>query len=161
VWLYYDWASGDSDPNDGKHGTFNQYFPLGHKYFGFMDIIARQNIQDVNSSALFHLHDKITLLAWYHVFFLEEERDALYNVAGVPIYQDPTGSAGKYVGQEIDLLLTYKFKPRADVQFGYSHFFTGDYFRSPVIQNGPAGLATNGSNGRDADFFYTQLSVQF
>ncbi len=59
------------------------------------------------------------------------------------------------------MLLTYKFKPRADVQFGYSHFFTGDYFRSPVIQNGPAGLATNGPNGRDADFFYTQLSVQF
>jgi hypothetical protein len=161
VWLYYDWASGDADPTDLDYGTFNQYFPLGHKYFGFMDIIARQNIQDINASSLFHLHEKITLLAWYHVFFLEEERDALYNAAGVPIYQDPTGGAGKDIGQEIDLLLTYKFNPRADIVLGYSHFFAGDYFDSAVIQNGPAGLATNGSNGQDADFLYTQLSVQF
>ncbi len=84
VWLYYDWASGDSDPNDGRYGTFNQYFPLGHKYFGFMDIIARQNIQDVNASSLFHLHDKITLLAWYHLFYLEEERDALITRLACP-----------------------------------------------------------------------------
>jgi len=161
VWLYYDWASGDSDPNDFTHGTFNQYFPLGHKYFGFMDIIARQNIQDVNSTVLFHLHEKITLLCWYHAFWLEEERDALYNVAGVPIYQDPTGGSGNEVGQEIDLLLTYKLRPRADLVVGYSHFWAGDYFDSPVIQNGPAGLATNGSNGQDADFVYTQFSVQF
>jgi len=161
VWLYYDWASGDADPNDFVHGTFNQYFPLGHKYFGFMDIIGRQNIQDINASSLFHLHEKVTLLAWFHVFYLEEARDALYNTQGVPLYQDPTGSSGKDVGQEIDLLLTYRLRPRADLVIGYSHFFTGDYFRSPVIQNGPAGLATNGSNGRDADFTYVQFTTQF
>ncbi len=161
VWMFYDWASGDADPNDGDYGTFNQYFPLGHKYFGWMDIVARQNIQDINASALFHLHEKVGLTAWYHAFFLEEERDALYNAAGVPIYQDATGGSGKEIGQEIDLLLTYKFKPRADIGLGYSHFFAGDYFDSAVIQNGPSGLATNGANGRDADFVYTQLSVQF
>ncbi len=126
-----------------------------------MPIIARQNIQDVNTSALFHLHDKITLLTWYHLFYLEESRDALYNAAGVPIYQDPTGGSGNYIGQELDLLLTYKFRPRADIMVGYSHFFSGSYFNSPVIQDGPAGLATNGANGQDADFVDTQLSVQF
>jgi hypothetical protein len=78
-----------------------------------------------------------------------------------PIYHDPTGGSGNYIGQEIDLLVTYKFPPRADVGFGYSHFFARDYCDSPAIQNGPAGLATNGANGRDADFVYTQLSVQF
>ena len=49
LWAYYDWASGNDDPSDTSEvNTFNQYYPLGHKYFGFMDIIGRQNIEDVN-----------------------------------------------------------------------------------------------------------------
>lgn len=48
VWAWYDFASGDSDPTDGEIGAFNQLFPLGHKYFGFLDLMARQNIHDLN-----------------------------------------------------------------------------------------------------------------
>ena len=51
VWAYYDYASGDANPNDGDAGTFNQLFPFGHYYLGFIDLVARQNIHDLN----FHL----------------------------------------------------------------------------------------------------------
>jgi len=161
LWAYYDWASGDSDPADGDHGTANQLFPLGHKYLGFMDIIARQNIQDVNALLTVAPTDKVTLLMWWHAFYLQQERDALYNAGGAPIYHDPTGVAGNDVGQEVDLMMQWKFATRADVVFGYSHFFAGDYFDSPTIQGAAAGLGANGSNGADADFFYTQMSVRF
>ncbi len=161
VWAYYDWASGDADPGVGDYGAFNQYFPLAHKYFGFMDIFGRQNIQDINGTFTVQPHEKVTFLAWYHVLFLAQARDAVYDVGGNPIYQDPTGSAGNYLGQEIDLLLTWTMNPRMVAVLGYSHFFTGDYFRSPVIENGPAGLATNGSNGQPADFVYLQWALRF
>ena len=36
VWLYYDWASGDDTIGNG----FNQLFPLGHKYLGYMDFFG-------------------------------------------------------------------------------------------------------------------------
>jgi hypothetical protein len=51
--------------------------------------------------------------------------------------------------------------PRTDALFGYFHFFSDNYFDSPVIQGGPAGTALNGANGDDADFFYTQWTVNF
>ncbi len=151
IWLYYDWASGDRDPADGTHGTFNQLFPLVHKYFGFMDLVARQNIHDVNTIGTMQLNPKQKLLVWWHLFYLDQPRDALYNAAGIPIRSSPTGAAGRYVGQEIDLLWTIQVNPRADVLFGYSHFFQGSF----VEATNPAGVSGN------ADFYYSQWSWRF
>ena len=42
-WAYYDWASGS--PNlggTGEFSTFNQLFPFGHYYFGFLDEVGRR-----------------------------------------------------------------------------------------------------------------------
>lgn len=78
-----------------------------------------------------------------------------------PIYNDLTGSAEDDVGQELDLLLQWVVTPRFDVWFGYSHFFVGDYFDGPVIHGGPAGLATNGASGNDADFVYIQSTLRY
>ena len=164
LWAYYDWASGDKDPTDTTHGTFNQYFPLAHKYFGFMDIIGRQNIQDANVLFTLQPTNKVKLLAWYHIFHLQSDTDALYNAAGAPIYQDPTGGSGGDIGQELDLLVNWSITPRINMLFGYSHFWIGDYFDSSVIQTSgtPAGgIATNGADGQDADFYYTQFHVRF
>jgi hypothetical protein len=59
VWLYYDYASGSQNvfPSavpiggagpQGPH-TFNQLFPFGHYYFGWLDLVGRQNIHDFES----------------------------------------------------------------------------------------------------------------
>jgi hypothetical protein len=151
-WTYFDWASGDSDPTDGERGTFNQLFPLGHKYLGFMDLVARQNIEDWNFLLTAKPCDKVTLLAWWHIFHLEEARDSLYNAAGGVIRTDATGSSGTDVGQELDFTIQVQMTQHADILFGYSHFFAGDY-----ISNAAVGA----QSGNDADFFYTQFSFKF
>ncbi len=151
VWMYYDWASGDRNPNDGNHTTFNQLFPLSHKYFGFMDLVARQNIRDLNTLGTVQLSAKQKLLLWWHLFYLDQSRDALYNAAGVPIRSSPTGAAGRSVGQEIDLLWSVQVNPRCDVLFGYSHFFAGSFVRN----TNPAGVSG------DADFYYSQWAWKF
>ncbi len=151
LWCYYDWASGDKDPTDGKHNTFNQLFPLAHKWFGFMDLVARQNIQDLNFLLTATPTKKTKALIWWHVFHLAEARDALYNAAGAPIRSDPTGGSGTDVGQELDLLWQVQVNPRADVLFGYSHFWAGDFVRA----TNPAGVSG------DADFYYSQWSYRF
>lgn len=46
LWLYYEYASGDANPGEGN--TFNQLYPFGHYYLGYLDLIARQNIQDLS-----------------------------------------------------------------------------------------------------------------
>src|SRR5262249_26435325 len=48
-WIGYDFASGDHNPGrTDTHGTFDQLFPFGHYYFGYLDLVGRQNIEDLN-----------------------------------------------------------------------------------------------------------------
>ena len=147
--LYYDYASGDHDPNDGVHGTFFQYFPLGHKYFGFCDLVARQNIHDLNAQYFLYLNKKTTFLLWHHIFWLDSARDALYNANGAATLYDPTGNSGSYVGQETDITLQYNINPYSDLLIGYSHFWAGTFVRN--LQ----------PNGNDIDFTYIQYSIRF
>ena len=55
------------------------------------------------------------------------------------------------IGHEIDLTATWEFSPRTAILFGYSHFFSGDYYKETP------GVPHRG----DADFFYTQFTVNF
>lgn len=144
-------SSGDRDPSDDAHGTFNQLFPLAHKYMGFAGLVARQNINDVNLLWTASPTKKVKLLACYHVFSLDESRDAFYNAEGAPNRVDLTGAAGRDVGQELDLTVQYNFTPRADILFGYAHFWAGNFVRG----TNPAGVTG------DVDFTYTQLSLRF
>jgi len=148
LWAYYDWASGDRDPTDGRNETFNQLFPLGHKYFGFMDIVARQNIEDLNFRLVLSPREKVQLMVWWHIFQLQQARDSLYNAGGGVVATDATGAAGQDVGQELDLVVKFGMTPRADLLFGYSHLFAGDFVTTTT------GFTTS-------DFFYSQLSVRF
>jgi hypothetical protein len=152
LWFYYDYASGNQDPNGGSFSTFNQLFPLGHKYFGYADLVARQNILDPNVNLKFFLGKRANLLLWYHNFQLASARAPLFNGAGVPYRVDPTGQAGRYVGDEIDVVLNFIVNPNADWQIGLAHFFAGSF-----IQN----TAATPAQAQDANFFYTQLTVRF
>ena len=151
LWFYYDYASGTQNPGDG-YATFNQLFPLGHKYFGYMDIVGRQNILDPNVVMKFYPSKRVNFLLWYHHFNLASARDSLYNAAGAPIRTDPTGRAGTYVGDELDIAINLILNPHADWQFGASHFWAG-----PYVQR----TATNPAQAQDGSFFYTQFVFRF
>src|SRR5947199_1048718 len=102
VWAYYDYASGDHSVNGGSHyNTFNQLFPFGHYYLGYLDLVGRQNIQDLNLDLNYFPAKWITGQVQYHRFWLAESQDALYAAGGRIGRQDTTGCAGRDVGQEI------------------------------------------------------------
>ncbi len=150
LWMYYDWASGDDSVNNG----WNQLFPLGHKYLGFMDLFGRRNIYDFNALFTVNPSDRLTLLAWYHYLFLSNGNQGPYNVTGASF--NPGGTVGsRDLGHEIDLLGTYKIGKRSDLVLGYSHFFSGGYYANSLTAGGKALFRG------DADFFYTQWQVNF
>ncbi len=123
----FDYASGDNDPTDDSFETFDQLFPLGHAYFGFIDLVGRQNIMAWTGGVTFTPIDKLNVLVQGHVFELAEEESPLFNAGGglVPrISAKPTDD----IGSEIDLLLKYQWDMHTQLQLGYSHFFAGDYF---------------------------------
>ena len=149
VWVGYDYASGDPDPNaTGQHRTFNQLFQFGHYYYGFVDITGGQNIRDFNLQAYAYPSKWITTGLQYHVFRLDSNKDALYNFAGQVLRQDKTGKAGDDVGSELDLLVNFHVTDRQDVFVNYCRFFTGPFIK-----------ATGPSFG--LDYVYLQYSLRW
>jgi hypothetical protein len=146
-WLEYDYASGGSGAGDDHH-TFNQLFAFGHYYFGYVDVVGRQNINDISGQFVFFPTNWITTQVQCHAFYLNNARDALYNAAAVPIRRDTSGRAGVDVGQEIDLLMNFHLTNHQFVLLGYSHFFAGSFM-------------SNTGNGKDIDFTYVQYNFRF
>jgi hypothetical protein len=153
VYLGFDIASGDSNPNNSDLGTFNQLFPLGHAYFGYIDVVGRQNVIDLHPGVELTLmkearyFKKVTLRGDYHVFWRYSNDDALYNAAG-GIQRADNGSDESFVGSEVDLLLNWQIDRHMATYFGYSHFFAGDFLQ----QTGPSD---------DIDFFYAAFTYTF
>jgi len=130
LWLYYDYASGDSDPNSGDVHTFNQQFPFGHYYLGWMDLVGRQNIHDLNAHLYLYPTPWLTMWLQYHRFWLDQRRDALYNAGGVAYRRDPTGSAGNNVGDEIDLVLNFHLTRYSDILVSYNKLYGGGFLQA-------------------------------
>jgi hypothetical protein len=153
LYLGADAASGDDDPADGDLETFNQLFPLGHAYFGYIDLIGRQNIIDLHPGVELTLaterrHVKrLSLRADYHLFWRYSDEDAVYNVAGA-IQRADLGSDETFVGSELDLLLNWQVNRNLAAYVGYSHFFAGDF----IEETGP---------DEDIDFVYAALMYTF
>ena len=148
LWGYYDWSSGANSRGQGE--GFNQLFPLAHKYLGFMDLYGRSNIQSPNVQLTMQPHEKLKVLMWYYYFLLSDRSDTPYNVNSSP-FNPANAPASRDLGHEIDLLFTYTLNPRMDVLLGYSHFFSGKYYKDTP------GVPYRG----DADFFYTQFQWNF
>ncbi|WP_149496563.1 alginate export family protein [Roseiconus lacunae] len=134
-WIYYDYASGDDDPTSSTSHTFQQQFPFGHYYLGWMDLVGRQNIHDLNAHLYLYPSNWITTWVQYHRFYLAEERDALYNAGGVPYRRDVTGSSGNDVGDEIDLVINFHLTKYSDLLVSYNKLFGGRFLESTAGAN--------------------------
>ncbi len=142
----YSYGSGDGDPNDGDHGTFDILYPRMHPFYGDMDLFALQNLHDIEVAYSRPLTDRFSVRASVHGFWLDEaESDAWYNAGRAPTRR-AVGSADSYVGSELDLTATFAMVPgKLTLVAGLSRFFGGGY------------LNDTGAGG-DADFFFLQLS---
>ncbi len=152
LWFYYDYASGNRRPDAGSYNRFNQLFPLGHKYLGYMDVVARQNILSPNVNLKLFLGKRAQLLFWYYNFQLASARDGLFTAGGALERIDPTGRAGRNVGNELDIALSIFMNPNTEWQFGVAHLWAGSFIQR---------TAATPSQADDSNFFYTQLTVKF
>ncbi|MDQ6983020.1 MAG: alginate export family protein [Mariprofundus sp.] len=142
--IAYNYGSGDSNPLDGKHQTFDNLYPLNHAYYGYMDLFSLQNIHNGEAVLTWKANKQNKLRLAYEGFWLVKSgTDAWYNAGGGAIRR-ATGSVSSYVGSEIDFTLATAFKPwHISTVLGYSHFFAGSY----IQQTGTS---------RDANFFFLQ-----
>ena len=81
VGLEYNYASGDDNPNDNKHETFDNLFPTNHKFYGYMDFVSLQNIHEARVSSSLRPVKQWTVTLDYHAFWLADTLDSFYTVA--------------------------------------------------------------------------------
>ena len=164
----YNFASGDHDPNDGTHGTFDNLYPTNHRFYGYMDLASWQNLHNVRAIAQCRPHPKVSLAAEGHLFWLADAQDRFYSVSGAPraggvVNGVDTGAAGsgygygvnpgydRFVGGEVDLIAGLAVTRFATWEAGYGHFFRGAYIVDTFSKAG----------SQDADWIFTQLTVRF
>ncbi len=152
--LEYNFASGDSNPRDDVHETFENLFPTNHKFYGYMDFFSWQNMHEVRLSASLKPVKGLALTADYRLFWLADTSDYFYTVSG---QARRTGGYGiqpandSFAGSELDLVANYRVSTFGNLQAGYGHFFRGGY----VIDS----LSATGS--KDADWVYVQAVFNF
>ena len=135
--LQYVIGSGDKDPKDGKHGTFDGAFGgADTALYGWMNLFFFQNIREHRLDLILTPNETITLRGEYHYFMLDKAKDAWYSL-GSAQRRDKTGSSGKELGHEVDLTLKKKFSQFLEILCGYSFFILGEF----VKKTGPGPTA--------------------
>ncbi len=160
--LEYNHGSGDSDPKDGVHGTFDNLYPTNHKFYGYMDFLSLQNMHDLHATASLKPLPRLTTALEGHALWLADTHDNFYTVSGGRrggIGSTPGTGYGinpaydNYLGAEMDLTASYAISPVAGLEVGYGHFFTGQYIQQS--------LSAPAFGAADANWIYVQLTLNF
>ncbi len=129
VFINADYASGSS-PSNNKLKTFHSLFPLGHAYFGYIDVVGRQNIVHLQGGASLKPHPKGKFGIHYHSFSRANTNDSLYNAGGGIVRNgSTTSSSAKYIGSEIDVFYKQGVGKHLKLATGINHFIAGKFVK--------------------------------
>jgi hypothetical protein len=123
----FDYASGDNNPADAAHRTFDTMYPTAHDRFGIADLFGWQNIVSWRGGATVIPHRRWSLTAQYLDLWLASAADAAYNSSGGLILRDPTGKSGTHLGQELDGYAWYEINRQVHVGVGIGHLSRGRF----------------------------------
>jgi hypothetical protein len=129
VFWQYDHASGDRNPTDGVHGTFDTMYPTAHDRFGIADLFGWQNIVSERAGLTIEPRHRWTVTGQYLDFWLASARDSLYNSSGGSIVRDSTGKSGTHIGQEYDAYTWYELNRHVNVGVGVGHLQGGEFLQ--------------------------------
>jgi hypothetical protein len=124
----FDYASGDDDLTDNVSKTFEPISPYGHYYFGFADMIGRQNIIHPWFQVGAQPIKPLAVALGTHFFFAAQPEDGIYNACSCGSRIRPgAADADRYMGAELDLSFKLKLDHHTVIHGGYAHFFHGPY----------------------------------
>lgn len=142
----YSFASGDSDPTDNKHETFDGAFGARDKMYGRINLFKWSNLKDAQANLEVTPFTKVCVKAELHKFWLAEKKDAWYLNSNA--YRDKTGCSGDEVGREFDLLVRIDLPSKNQIQVGYGHFWPDEF-------------AKKEASDVQADWVFVQWQIQF
>jgi hypothetical protein len=141
----YDYASGDRNPTDGLHGTFDTMYPTAHDRLGIADQFGWQNIVAWRAGGTVIPHGRWSVTAQHLDLWLASARDAVYNSSGGAIVRDSNGKSGRHLGEELDIYTWYEINRQVHVGTGIGRILPGEF------------LARTGRSGYTYPYFVLEM----
>jgi hypothetical protein len=120
-------GSGDQNPKDGVHGTFDTLFPSSHDKFGVTDLFGWANIVYAREGFQYRVRSTLTFGVADNAFWLADRRDGIYSGGKLSIASN--GKEGDYIGQEPDVEGRWTPARHTLVDLAVGHIFTGEFLR--------------------------------
>jgi hypothetical protein len=140
------YGSGDDDPNDGEHNTFDGVFGAVDKYYGRMNLFSWMNLVDWYAGVSVSPTKGMSIGFDTHWFQLAEKRDAWYFSNGKAMRRDENGTSGNRLGEELDLFCKYRVNSFLDIMVGGGIFL-------------PSTFIDNTGTSKTARWIFTQVQL--
>ncbi|WP_447971355.1 alginate export family protein [Nitrospira sp. M1] len=153
--MYYDYASGDRNPNDSQDSSFDTLF--GARRFelnptGNFGPFFRTNISSPGWRVIVTPVKGWRLQVKHRVWYLATSRGAFASNG----LRDVSGGSGNFLGHDVELRVQWKVSDNLEFDAGYLHWFKGSYFdRLPAS----AGLPPGGNKDTDYLYILTKVSI--
>ena len=125
----FNYASGDRNPKDIVHNTFDTLYASGHDKIDLADQVGWKNIRSMRTGMDFRLWKKTKLVTRYADLWLADAHDSLYASNGSAVVTQPNGSAGRWVGQEFAGTWTWSVTRGSQLGAGYAYLLPGTFLR--------------------------------
>jgi hypothetical protein len=136
--VQYTWGSGDSNPTDGVHGTFDGVYGGRDIFFyGYLNLFFWANLRDAEVDCSIKPKRSLTFYVEHHHFTLDQPTDAWYTTGLKAFRRDPDGRSGLTLGDELDCRVAWTLWSHLELMGGCGRFFPGAF----VKNTGPASPA--------------------
>lgn len=117
--------SGDDDEDDADLQTFNALFPKG-KYFGEIGLLGPYNLINVHPTFTLNLTDQLALDLASAFYWRFSRDDGIYDNGG-NLIRDGLDSDDRYIGTQLEAVLTYTFSREIELSLAYGVFLPGRF----------------------------------
>ncbi len=131
--LEYNYASGDRNPSDGNHETFDDLYPAGFNKYGMADLIAWRNIRYPGIGVEVPFTKRWTIYGGYRRYWLASVYDGLYPGGDEYMVRNPAAISSA-VGSNALVSVGYARSEHWKVYAGYGYLFPGEYLRQSGYQ---------------------------
>jgi hypothetical protein len=147
VAIELDYATGDADPTDGDNNRFQTLVPTNHLHYGYADLAAWSNLAAARLTVRATPAPQWWIQLDVHHLRLASEADAWLNAGGAVIRPGMDG-ASTHLGEELDLVVSWKPVKGLALQAGWAVFL-------------PGGFVDDTGGGSVANFGYAEAGVSF
>lgn len=169
--VFYGYASGDRNPNDGKDNRFDRFFGFARPWSADHYVIY-ENLKAPKIRMDIQPTQKLGFELTYAWYFLASKRDRMFDILNGNISntlpdpgfnRDRTGQSGDFAGHSLEGRIRYQVTPKIGAVLGYTHFTAEDFVKnriaaSPSCAGGHAHPCVDHRSG-NTDFLYFEVLI--